>query len=233
MSASRIRGTRADDAGAATTFATVRVEDSDLLRDLASHGVTVTGAVEGTFETLLSWLVPSVLIKISIIPRGVAALGYTIQLPTEDRFLMARSELENKIAVLLGGRAAEEIVYGEVSTGAQDDLQKATGVAKSMVKAYGMSERVGQVSLERERSMQLLAPDAGSMRGDYSEKTAREIDCEVRRIIEQQYDRARKILAEQEAVLREAAIVLRQHETVTGAELAGIRNRAGQERRVS
>jgi cell division protease FtsH len=233
VSASRIRGTRADDAGAATTFATVRVEDSDLLRDLASHGVTVTGAVEGTFETLLSWLVPSVLIKISIIPRGVAALGYTIQLPTEDRFLMARSELENKIAVLLVGRAAEEIVYGEVSTGAQDDLQMATGVAKSMVKAYGMSDRVGQVSLERERSMLLLAPDAGSMRGDYSEETAREIDCEVRRIIEQQYDRARKILAEQEAVLREAAIVLRQHETVTGAELAGIRNRAGQERRVS
>jgi cell division protease FtsH len=96
-----------------------------------------------------------------------------------------------------------------------------------------MSERMGEVSLERERSMLLLPPDAGSLRGDYSEETAREVDCEVRRIIEQQHDRAREILAGQEAVLREAAIVLRQRETVSGAELAAIRTRAEQGRRVS
>jgi cell division protease FtsH len=89
--------------------------------------------------------------KISIIPRGIAALGYTMQLPTEDRFLMTVSELKNRIAILLGGRAAEEVIYGEVSTGAQDDLRKATDIAKSMVKAYGMSEKLGQVSLERDR----------------------------------------------------------------------------------
>src|SRR6266705_3276712 len=89
--------------------------------------------------------------KISIIPRGIAALGYTLQLPTEDRFLMTKSELENKIAVLLGGRVAEELIYQEVSTGARDDLLKATDIARSMVKAYGMSEKLGQLSLERER----------------------------------------------------------------------------------
>jgi cell division protease FtsH len=162
--------------------------------------------------------------KISIIPRGVAALGYTIQLPTEDRFLMVRSELENKIAMLLGGRAAEELVYGEVSTGAQDDLQKATAVAKSMVKAYGMSERVGEVSLERERPA-LLPIEPVSSRGDYSEETAREIDCEVRRIIDEQHARARDLLAAQKDVLREAATLLQQREIITGAELAEIRTR--------
>jgi cell division protease FtsH len=163
--------------------------------------------------------------KISIIPRGVAALGYTIQLPTEDRFLMARSELENKIAVLLGGRAAEEIVYGEVSTGAQDDLQKATAVAKSMVKAYGMSERVGEVSLERERPALSSLAEPMSSHGDYSEETAREIDCEVRRIMDEQHARAHEILAGQQDVLREAAVVLQQKEVITGAELADIRAR--------
>jgi cell division protease FtsH len=163
--------------------------------------------------------------KISIIPRGVAALGYTIQLPTEDRFLMARSELENKIAVLLGGRAAEEIVYGEVSTGAQDDLQKATAVAKSMVKGYGMSERLGQVSLERERPPLFLPVEAGAARGDYSEETAREIDCEVRRIIDEQHARAHALLAGQQHVLREAAALLQQKEVLSGEELAAIRAR--------
>src|SRR5690606_25548159 len=86
--------------------------------------------------------------KISIIPRGIAALGYTLQLPTEDRYLMTRTELENRIAVLLGGRLAEELVFGEVSTGATDDLQKATTIAKRMVKDYGMSDKLGAVALD-------------------------------------------------------------------------------------
>ena len=124
--------------------------------------------------------------KISIIPRGVAALGYTLQLPTEDRFLMTKSELENKIAVLLGGRIAEETIFGEASTGAQNDLVKATDIAKSMVKAYGMSDKLGTITLERERQSQFLQLPISSEKGDYSEETAREIDCEVRRIVDEQ-----------------------------------------------
>jgi cell division protease FtsH len=157
--------------------------------------------------------------KISIIPRGIAALGYTMQLPTEDRFLMTYSELKNKIAVLLGGRAAEEIIYGEVSTGAQDDLRKATDIAKSMVKVYGMSEKLGQVSLERDRQSLFLQTMPTQAPADYSEQTSREIDCEVRRLIDDQYERARGLIKAREPVLRNAAQVLLGKETITGEEL--------------
>ena len=157
--------------------------------------------------------------KISIIPRGIAALGYTMQLPTEDRFLMTVSELKNRIAVLLGGRAAEEVIYGEVSTGAQDDLRKATDIAKSMVKAYGMSEKLGQVSLERDRQSVFLQTGPSQTPGDYSEHTSREIDCEVRLLIDEQYERARNLITSQEAILRKAAQVLLEKETISGEEL--------------
>ncbi len=157
--------------------------------------------------------------KISIIPRGIAALGYTMQLPTEDRFLMTYSELKNKIAVLLGGRAAEEVIYGEVSTGAQDDLRKATDIAKSMVKVYGMSEKLGQVSLERERQPLFLQTMPSQTPADYSEQTSREIDCEIRELIDEQYARARSLIQEQEKLLRNAAQVLLGKETITGEEL--------------
>ena len=100
--------------------------------------------------------------KISIIPRGVAALGYTLQLPTEDRFLMTKSELENRIAVLLGGRVAEELIFNEASTGARDDLVKATDIAKSMVKAYGMSEKLGKVSFDRAQQPLFLQNGQGA-----------------------------------------------------------------------
>ncbi len=160
--------------------------------------------------------------KISIIPRGIAALGYTLQLPTEDRFLMTKTELKNKIAVLLGGRAAEELVYHEVSTGAQDDLLKATDIAKSMVKAYGMSEKLGQVSFERDRQPLFLQTGQATAPADYSEETAREIDCEVRQIIDEQHERACAILKSKEDVLREAAEVLLGKETITGEELQAI-----------
>jgi len=165
--------------------------------------------------------------KISIIPRGIAALGYTLQLPTEDRFLMTTSELENKIAVLLGGRVAEELIYGEVSTGAQDDLLKATDIAKSMVKVYGMSGKLGQVSLERDRQPLFLQTGQPPSPGDYSEETAREIDCEIRRIIDQQYERVRACLDRQQGVLREAAAVLLGKEVITGEELKTILAAAG------
>ena len=160
--------------------------------------------------------------KISIIPRGIAALGYTLQLPTEDRFLMAKTELENKIAVLLGGRNAEELIFGEASTGAQNDLVRATDIAKSMVKSYGMSEKLGTVTLDRERQPLMMQIQAPQEKGDYSEETAREIDCEVRRIIDKQYDRVRWLLAEQKRALVEGATALLDREVISGSELKAI-----------
>jgi cell division protease FtsH len=158
--------------------------------------------------------------KISIIPRGIAALGYTLQLPTEDRFLMTKSELENKIATLLGGRIAEEIIYQEVSTGAQDDLVKATDIAKSMVKSYGMSSKLGGVSFDGSRQPAFLP--TGQAPGDYSEETAREIDCEVREILDAQYARVKAILLARQAALRRAATALLAKETMTGEDLKAL-----------
>ena len=160
--------------------------------------------------------------KISIIPRGIAALGYTLQVPTEDRFLMTKAELENKIAVLLGGRVAEEIIYKEVSTGAQDDLLKATDIAKSMVKVYGMSEKLGQLSLERSRRPAFWPTAQPEEAGDYSEETAREIDCEVRRIIHEQHERVMTTLSARADALRDAANLLLKKEVLSGDELREI-----------
>src|SRR6185369_11115956 len=157
--------------------------------------------------------------KISIIPRGISALGYTMQVPTEDRFLMTEGELKNKVAVLLGGRAAEELIYEEVSTGAHDDLAKATDIARSMVKTYGMSPKLGQMSLERDRRTMLLQSPEMSGRQDYSEETAREIDMEVRRIIDEQLERVSEILSERRNILVQAARVLIAKETISGDEL--------------
>ena len=168
--------------------------------------------------------------KISIIPRGIAALGYTIQLPTEDRFLMTKSELENKIAILMGGRVAEEIIYQEVSTGAQDDLLKATDIAKSMVKAYGMSDKLGQISFERDRQPLFLQTGQPPPPGDYSEETSREIDCEVHRIIDEQYSRVTAMLGRQRDILRGGAQVLLEKETITGEDLKAIISKVGAQR---
>jgi cell division protease FtsH len=165
---------------------------------------------------------PDAVHKISIIPRGIAALGYTLQLPTEDRFLMTRSELENKIAVLLGGRVAEELIYHEVSTGARDDLLKATDIAVSMVKAYGMSDKLGPLSLERDRRPMYLDGAGSSSPNDYSPETAREIDFEVRRLLEAQHSRVTAVLGARTALLRQAAKALLEKETLTGAELEAI-----------
>ncbi len=165
--------------------------------------------------------------KISIIPRGIAALGYTLQLPTEDRFLMTKTELENKIAVLLGGRIAEELIFGEASTGAQNDLVKATDIAKSMVKAYGMSDKLGSVTLDRERRPIFMQIQVPQEKGDYSEETAREIDCEVRRIIDEQYERVKRLLAEQKTALLEGAKKLLDQEVISGADLKAIMEKIG------
>jgi cell division protease FtsH len=156
--------------------------------------------------------------KITIVPRGIAALGYTMQVPTEDRFLMRRTELLNKIATLLGGRAAEEIVFGDISTGAHNDLSRATDIARSMVREYGMSQKLGQVYFANDRRPQFL----GAMpegRTDYSEATAETIDEEVREIIVAQYQVAREILERRRPVLEKAAALLLEKEKIDGEEL--------------
>ena len=155
--------------------------------------------------------------KITVIPRGIAALGYTMQVPTEDRFLMSKAELENKIATLLGGRAAEEIVSGDISTGAHNDLSRATDIARSMVKEYGMS-KVGQVYYASNRRAQFMNLMPESV-GEYSEATAERIDQEINAIISAQYARALGILKDKRAVLEKSVTVLLDKETIEGAEL--------------
>src|SRR5438445_13537 len=155
--------------------------------------------------------------KVTIIPRGVAALGMTYQLPTADRFLMTRRELEDRIAVLLGGRVAEELVYGEVSTGAHNDLERATEIARLMVTKYGMSERVGLATFAERTPLFLKGTGMGER--DYSEETARTIDQEVRAILDRTHDRVRGILTAKKAVLVAAAQELKRLETLEGEPL--------------
>jgi cell division protease FtsH len=156
--------------------------------------------------------------KISIIPRGIAALGYTQQLPTEDRYLLTRSELIDRLAVLLGGRVAEELVFNEISTGAQNDLQRASDIARAMVAEYGMSDRLGLVSYERPRQAMFL-PESLSSGKNYSEAKAGQIDEEVARFIEEAHQRVRKILSERRTVLDDLAHLLSRQESVQGEEL--------------
>ena len=156
--------------------------------------------------------------KISIIPRGIAALGYTMQVPTEDRFLMRRTELLNKIATLLGGRAAEEIVFDDISTGAHNDLSRATDIARSMVKEYGMSRNLGQVYLAHDKQSHFLNPNQESG-GDYSAMTAHLIDKEIRQIIDEQYERALEILKSNRDILAQTAKTLLESEVIDGKEL--------------
>jgi len=153
--------------------------------------------------------------KVSIVPRGVGALGYTIQRPTEDRFLMTKEELLNKIAVILGGRAAEKIVFDHLSTGAADDLVRATDIARSLVARYGMDPKLGSVAYDVERSP-FLQPVTGqyTIERRFSEDTAREIDLAVRRIIDEQFDRAVEILASNREILERCARELLETETL-------------------
>jgi len=159
--------------------------------------------------------------KISIIPRGIAALGYTMQVPTEDRYLMKKTELLNKIASLLGGRAGEEIIFGDISTGAHNDLARATDIAKSMIKEYGMSDRLGQVYFAREKRPQFL--DMGMREaGDYSDATAETIDNEIKAVIGTEYARALDILRSKKDILQKGAQLLLDKEKIEGAELKAL-----------
>ncbi len=164
--------------------------------------------------------------KVSIIPRGVGALGYTIQRPTEDRFVMTREELENKMAVLLGGRAAEELCFGHLSTGAADDLAKATDIARGMVMRYGMVPALGGVAYEEERSPFLAGVPNLPRPREYSEATAREIDVAVRDIVAAARGRALAVLERQKDALERGARLLLEKETLAEAELAAIFPRA-------
>ena len=159
--------------------------------------------------------------KVSIIPRGMGALGYTIQRPIEDRFLMTRDELENKMAVLLGGRAAEWLVFGHLSTGAADDLAKVTDIARAMVTRYGMSQRLGHMALEREpnaflgnEAMLGLKPQH-----DYAESTATAIDEEVQELVQSSFQRSLELLEARRALLERSAQRLLQQETLDGEAL--------------
>jgi len=162
--------------------------------------------------------------KVSIIPRGVGALGYTIQRPTEDRFLMTREELENKMAVLLGGRVAEEICFGHLSTGAADDLVKVTNIARAMAMRYGMVKALGDIAYEEERSPFLAGVPLAAER-NFSEQTAREIDVAVRDIVSAAHEKALVILRREKSTLERGALLLLEKETLAEADLAALRLR--------
>ncbi|MFY9704335.1 MAG: ATP-dependent zinc metalloprotease FtsH [Desulfobacterales bacterium] len=157
--------------------------------------------------------------KITIIPRGIAALGYTMQVPTEDRFLMKKTELLNRIATLLGGRAAEEIIFSDISTGAHNDLSRATDIARSMVTQYGMSAKAGQVYLAPEKQSRFLNVSGFESPAEYSEATAEMIDAEIKEIMQEQYAVALDILRGKRPLLEKGAVILLEKETITGSEL--------------
>ena len=158
--------------------------------------------------------------KVSIIPRGVGALGYTIQRPTEDRYLMTRDELMNKICVLLGGRAAEKLVFDHLSTGAADDLAKVTDIARSMVTRYGMDESLGYVVYDTQKSAFLGPGEAPTyLERRFSEDTARDIDEAVRKIVDEAFHRTIAILQQNRAVLERCAEILLRKETLLADEL--------------
>jgi cell division protease FtsH len=151
--------------------------------------------------------------KISIIPRGVAALGYTQQQPTEDRYVMTRGELLDRLDVLLGGRVAEEIIFGDVSTGAQDDLQRATDLARHMITRYGMSEALGLATFEKPRQALFLQVTSDGAK-EYSEGTAQRIDTEIQQLLEASHARVRETLTAKRGVLEALAKLLIEHEVV-------------------
>lgn len=160
--------------------------------------------------------------RVSIVQRGIAALGYTLQLPTEDRYLMTKTELLDKLCVMLGGRVAEEIIFHEVSTGAQNDLQRAANIARSMVTEYGMTEKFGPLTFEKERRPLFLDMGLPSGAKEYSEDTAREIDQEVKRLVDDSYRKVHELLSGNQDRLRILAAALMEKETIEGDEIRKI-----------
>ena len=175
-------------------------------------------------HTLMAELLPTPdpVHRVSIVQRGIAALGYTLQLPTEDRYLMTKSELLDKLCVMLGGRVAEEIAFSEISTGAQNDLQRAADIARTMVKEYGMTERFGPLTFEKERRPLFLDIGMPSGPKEYSEETARQIDEEVKRLIDEAYRKVKETLTANEEKLKTLALALLDKETIEGEEIRKI-----------
>ncbi|MEW6008411.1 MAG: ATP-dependent zinc metalloprotease FtsH [Candidatus Omnitrophota bacterium] len=176
-------------------------------------------------HALLSLLVSDVdpLHKVSIIPRGTAALGYTMQLPLQDRYIMTKSELLARLTVLLGGCSSEELIFGEVTTGAENDLEVATELARRMVCEFGMSEKLGHLTFGRRRGLLFLGKDLTEER-NYSEDTAREIDVEVKRLVEERYKIAKKTLEENKDKLSLLASTLLEKEVLAVDEIRKLLN---------
>ncbi len=160
--------------------------------------------------------------KISIVQRGFGALGYTMQLPLEDRYLMQKKDLLHQLTVLLGGRTAEEIALGEISTGAQNDLQRATDIARAMVTEWGMSDALGAVNYDGHKRNKFLDLPLGPERGNYAEETARLIDAEIKGIMTTVHGEARRILTEQRQMLETVTRRLLDVEVMEGEELRRI-----------
>ena len=160
--------------------------------------------------------------KISIVQRGFGALGYTMQVPLEDRYLLTRNDLQNQMAVLLGGRTAEEIAVGEISTGAQNDLQRATDIARAMITQFGMSEELGAVNYEGSRRSSFLDIPLGPERGPYGEETAQRIDAEVKRLLDEAHDSARRVLTDRRHLLELVTRRLLDKEVIEGEELKAL-----------
>ncbi|PKP58035.1 cell division protein FtsH, partial [Candidatus Atribacteria bacterium HGW-Atribacteria-1] len=161
--------------------------------------------------------------KVSIIPRGNAALGYTLQLPTQDKYLISKLELMDRLAVLLGGRVAEDLIFKDVTTGAQNDLERATKIARQMITEYGMSETIGPITLGRKEHQIFLGRDISEQR-DYSEEIANKIDKEVKKIIESAYTQAKDILTKNKRKLKKIARNLIEKETLEGKDLDDLLN---------
>jgi cell division protease FtsH len=158
--------------------------------------------------------------KVSIIPRGIGALGYTLQRPTEDRYLMTRRELQDRMAVLLGGRAAESLLLAEISTGAEDDLVRATDVARSMVMRFGMDARLGPVAYERTPSPLLPLPaELAAPQRQFSDATGRDIDAAIQQLVDAAFRRATEVLAARKALLERASQQLLARETLDEGEV--------------
>jgi cell division protease FtsH len=174
-------------------------------------------------HTLVAELVPTgePVHKVSIIPRGIGALGYTLQLPEKEKFLATKNELLDQIAILLGGRVAEEIVFGNISTGAQNDLERASDLARNMVCSYGMSEKMGPLTFGKKQTSLFLGTEYGEER-NYSEDTAREIDAEVKKVITTNYARVKKLLGEKRSLLDALATKLEEKEVLSGEEVETI-----------
>jgi cell division protease FtsH len=158
--------------------------------------------------------------RVSIIPRSIGALGHTLQLPTQEKYLMTLPQLQDQITVMLGGRAAEELVYKVISTGAADDLQKASELIRQMVTRFGMSSRLGNLTYGTEQNAGFLRARFTTQDRNYSEKTAEEIDQEVRRIADELYGRAKSVLTTRRSELERIAQELIQKETLDNQQLS-------------